>query len=108
VLALVAGCQTVSLDLTVSNRRYSAFLSTFRRQQLYSIVKMTSEMHFNAFQCIAQPNTTLLDCIMYLTQYLYDPGILPALQTSVSWERVSELQSTKDTFTSRSCDGQSA
>ena len=29
-------------------------------------------------QCIAQPNTTLLDCILYLMQYLYDPGILPS------------------------------
>ncbi len=28
-----------------------------------------------AFQCIAQPNTTLLYCILYLMQYLYDPGI---------------------------------
>jgi hypothetical protein len=31
-----------------------------------------------AFQCIAQPNTTLHDCILYLMQYLYDPGILPS------------------------------
>ena len=35
-----------------------------------------SEMHFNAFQCIAQPNTVLHDCILYLPQY-YDPGISP-------------------------------
>ncbi len=27
------------------------------------IVTMTSEMHLNAFQCIAQPNTALLDCL---------------------------------------------
>ena len=27
-----------------------------------------------ACQCIAQPNTTLLDCILYLMQYPYDPG----------------------------------
>jgi hypothetical protein len=27
---------------------------------------------------MAQPNTTLLDCNLYLTQYLYDPRILPS------------------------------
>ena len=34
----------------------------------------------DAFQCIVQPNTTLLDCILYLTltQYPYDPGTLPS------------------------------
>ena len=26
----------------------------------------------------AQPNTTLLDCTLYLMQYPYDPGILPS------------------------------
>ena len=40
-------------------------------------VNITSEMHFNACQCIVQPNTALLGCILCLTQYLYDPGILP-------------------------------
>ena len=29
----------------------------------------------SAFQCIAQPNMTLLDCILYPMQYLYDPGV---------------------------------
>ena len=32
----------------------------------------------DAFQCIAQPNTTLLDCILYLMQHPYDPGTLPS------------------------------
>ncbi len=27
-------------------------------------------------QCIAQPNMTLLDCILYLEQFFYDPGIV--------------------------------
>ena len=30
-----------------------------------------------AGQHLGQPNTTLLDCILYLLQYLYDPAILP-------------------------------
>ena len=63
---------------------------------------MTSEMHSNAFQCIAQPNTTLADCIrilyLTLTQCPYDPGTLPKLCKSVHpWERVSEIQSIKGT-----------
>ena len=70
LVPLVAGRQTVSLDLTVSSRGYSCFLSTSRSPRLYSIVTMTPEMHINAFQCIAQPNTALLDCIWYLTHYL--------------------------------------
>jgi len=32
-------------------------------------------MHFNASRSLTQP---LLDCMLYLTQYLYDPGILPS------------------------------
>ncbi len=32
-------------------------------------------MHFNASRSLTQP---LLDCILYLTQYLYDPGNLPS------------------------------
>ena len=31
-------------------------------------------MHLNSSQCIAQPDTALLDCMLYLTQHLYDPG----------------------------------
>ena len=40
----------------------------------------------DAFQCVAQPNTTLLDCILYLMQVLYPHGqaFYQALQTSVS------------------------
>ncbi len=40
-------------------------------------VNTASEMHFKARQCIAQPDTTLHDCTLYLTRCLYDPGILP-------------------------------
>ena len=47
------------------------------------IVNTAPKMHLNAFKCIVQPNTTLLDCILYLTQYLCDPGILPALHIDV-------------------------
>ena len=36
----------------------------------------------NACQCIARPNIALLDCMLCLTQYLYDPGILPG---SADW-----------------------
>ena len=32
----------------------------------------------DAFQCIAQPKTTFLDCILYLMQFPYDPGVLPS------------------------------
>ncbi len=32
-------------------------------------------MHVNASRSLTQP---LLDCILYLTQYLYDPGTLPS------------------------------
>ncbi len=42
---------------------------------------------------LLQPNTTLPDCILYLMQHFHDPGILRALQISVSLESVSELQS---------------
>jgi hypothetical protein len=38
-----------------------------------TVVK-ASEMHFNASRSLTQP---LLDCILYLTQYLYDASTLP-------------------------------
>ncbi len=65
-----------NLALVVSNRRQDRCLSSC------SVSKST--LHDckyslrDAFQCIAQPNTTLLDCILCLMQYLYDPGILPS------------------------------
>ena len=54
-------------------------------------VNIACKMHVNAFQCIAQPNTTLLDCI----KYLYDPGITRLCISVNPWERVSEIRSTK-------------
>ena len=61
---------TVSLDLTASSRRYSGFISSFQCQRSYLTVIIVSEMHSNAFQCIAQPNTALHDCTLYTSQYL--------------------------------------
>ena len=39
-------------------------------QKYVEVLNKFSEMHFNAFQCIARPNTALLDCILYPTYYL--------------------------------------
>jgi hypothetical protein len=36
-------------------------------------VNAASEMHFDALR---SPNQPLLECMLYLMQYLYDPGIL--------------------------------
>ena len=44
----------------------------------------------------AQSNTTLLDCILYLMEYGYDPSMLPSSAFSVSG-RVSETQPIKAT-----------
>ena len=45
----------------------------------------------------AQPDTTLLDCILYMMEYGYDPCVLPSSAFTVSGERVSETQSSKAT-----------
>ncbi len=53
-------------------------LSSFRVQHFNMTVNIASEcvsMHFNAKRSLTQP---LLDCMLYLTQYLYDPGIPPS------------------------------
>lgn len=39
--------------------------------------QLTTYSFRHAMQCIAQPNTALLDCILYLLQLFYDSGILP-------------------------------
>jgi len=70
VLELVAGRLDCQPRPNSQQQTLQLFLSSFRRQQLYLTVNIASEMHFKAFQCIAQPNTALHDCILYLTQYL--------------------------------------
>ena len=71
------------------------FLSNFRLQHFYMTVNVASEMHSNASRSLSQP---LLDCMLYLTQYLYDPGTFTKLCKSVyPWERVSEIQSIRGT-----------
>jgi len=48
--------------------------AAFQSATLLSMtVNIASEAH-----CNAMPNTTLLDCMLYQMQYLYDPGILPS------------------------------
>ena len=89
VFALVAGCQTVSLNLAVSSRRYSRFLSTFRLQQLCSIC---NDGLRDAFQCIAQPNTTLLDCMLYLLSRHFTK----LCNIVYPWESASEIQFIKE------------
>ncbi len=67
---------SVSLALTVSNRRHDCCLSSFSVSD--STLHDCKYSLRAAFQCIAQPKTTLLECILYLMQHLYDPGILPS------------------------------
>ncbi len=94
VLALVAGCRdnTVSLASTASNRCRDYCLSNFSVSG--STLHDCKYSLRDAFQCIAQPNTTLL---LYPIQYFYDPGTLPSSAISVSWESASEIQSIKGT-----------
>jgi len=60
----------------VSNRRHDCCLSSFSVSD--STLHKCKYSLRSASQCIAQPNTALLDCIVYLVQRLYDPGILPS------------------------------
>ena len=67
VLELVAGGLDCQPRPNNQQQTLQLFLSSFRRQQFYLTVNIASEMHFNAFQCIAQNNTALHDCMLYLT-----------------------------------------
>jgi len=87
-LALVAGRRDsaspylISLALPVSNRRhYCCHVSFSVSEPTLHDCKYSLR---DAFQCIAQPNTTLLDCMLYLMQYPYDQAFYQALQISVS------------------------
>lgn len=72
VLALVA-----SLGLTVSYRCYRCFPAASSQQlQLHTNHDYHGELR-DAFHGIVQHLTTLHDCILCLTQCVYDPGILP-------------------------------
>ncbi len=75
---------TVSLALPVSNccRRHYCCHSSFSVSE--STLHDCKYSLRDAFQCIAQPTTTLLDCMLYLMQYPYDQAFYQALQISVS------------------------
>ncbi len=64
-------------------------------------VMIASEVHSNASRSLTQP---LLDCILYLTHFLYIQALYQALQIR---ESVSEIQSIKERVSgvhlSRSC-----
>ena len=55
---------SLSQNLSVSSRCYTSFSATVKLAVTMA-VHMTCEMHISAFQCIARPYTTLLDCIGY-------------------------------------------
>ena len=76
VLALMAGRQDCQPCPNSPNRRHDCCLGSFSVSDstLHDCIYSLRD----ARQCIAQPNTTLLDCILYLVQYLYDPGISPS------------------------------
>ena len=89
VLALMAGRRIISLDLTVSNRRYACLLSSCQvRGSTYHDHRYGLQ---DAFQCIAQPRTTLLDCILYYNTSMMQ-AFHQALQISACLGRVSEIQ----------------
>ncbi len=71
------------------------FLSSFQVSGTVCLLAMavhvTSEMHFNASQCKARPNTTLLECMLYHNE----SAVIQALHRAL--ERVLGVQSTKDT-----------
>ncbi len=58
VLALVAGRQDCRPRPNSQRQPLRLFLNSFRLQHFYMTVNIASQMHSNAFQCIAQPNTT--------------------------------------------------
>jgi len=64
-------CIVLALALTVIIVTAASLSAT-----LFSLI-VTNSLR-DAFQCIAQPNPTLLDCILYPMQYPYDPGTLPS------------------------------
>ena len=58
-------------------------------------VTIVSEMHSNAFHCIAQHNTSLHDCILSLSQHLRSRHFTGLCKSVYPWGHVSEIQSIK-------------
>ncbi len=82
-----AGCRSDSLQQLLW-----MCLSSFRLQNFYMTVNVASQMHVNASRSLMQP---LLDCMLYLTQCVYDPGTLPSSANQCMICNLSrELQST--------------
>ena len=70
VVALVAGQLDCQPQCNSQQQTLQWFFSSFWCQRSYLTVTIVSEIHFHAFQCIAQPNTALHDCTLYLSQRL--------------------------------------
>jgi len=74
VLALVAGPR--DYQPRPNNQQQTPLLLSQQLMLLSMTANVASEMHFNTLCSLTQPY--LADCILYLMQYLYDPGILPS------------------------------
>jgi len=99
---LSASTQQSAADATVVQ---TCFATVFDVSSFYLTVNIASEIRFNAFQFIAQPNTALRDCILYLTQYLrsrHFTGLCKPVHHACimddPWGRVSEIQAIKETI----------
>ncbi len=64
---------------------------------MYAVLLDCKHSLRDAFQCIAQPNTALHDCILYLTYYLWSRHFTGLCKSVHPCGRVYEIQSIKGT-----------
>ena len=64
-------CRNKSVGEPVSRRRFDSF----QQLSLSAVLRDCSTHLRDAFQCMAQRDTTLHDCMLYLTQHLHASGI---------------------------------
>jgi len=80
----------VSDDMTCSHLKCS---EDSQQQQAFTRILHSLQ---DAFQCIAQPNTALHDCILYTAHYLRSKHFTGLCKSVHPWGRVSEIQSIKE------------
>ena len=103
VLAVVAGRQDWQPRLN-SQQQKSLLLSQQLFSQRFSEESTLHDFTYrlwyslrDAFQCIAQRNTTLLDCILYLMKY-WSRHFTKLCELLYPWKRVLEIKSIKDGY----------
>ena len=91
-----SGLSALTQDCQYATDAMKAFSAAVESAVLLTTTaNAASNMHIYAFHCIAQPDSTLLDCILYRHNISLIQAFYQALHIVHLWEYASEIRSIK-------------